>query len=118
MCTSSARPPLIARDSGLLIAGWPLWPHGWASENEPLRVKTTLEIPEDLLARAREAVRREGTTMRALIEEGLQAALARRSQTAPYRWPDLSVDGEGLAPGIEEGSWEPLRERIYKVLKP
>lgn len=31
---------------------------------------------------------------------------------APYRWPDLSVDGEGLAPGLEDGGWEALRDRI------
>ena len=56
----------------------------------------------------------EGTTMRTLIEEGLRAALARREQKTSYQWPDLSVSGEGLAPEIEEGSWEPLRDRIYE----
>ena len=77
-------------------------------------MKTTVDIAEDLFARTREVARREGTTMRALIEEGLQAALARREKKATsYRWPDLSVSGEGLDPGIEEGSWEPLRDRIY-----
>jgi hypothetical protein len=51
---------------------------------------------------------------RALIEEGLRAALARREQkVSPYRWPDLSVTGEGLSPEIEEGTWESLRDRIY-----
>jgi hypothetical protein len=76
-------------------------------------MKTTVEIAEDLFARTREVARREGTTLRSLIEEGLRAALAQREQRASYRWPDLSVTGEGLAPEIEEGSWEPLRDRIY-----
>jgi hypothetical protein len=77
-------------------------------------MKTTVEISEDLFARSREVVKREGTTLRNLIEEGLRAALARREQVAtPYHWPDLSVDGKGLAPEIEEGGWEPLRDRIY-----
>jgi len=76
-------------------------------------MKTTVEIAEDLFARTREVAQREGTTMRTLIEEGLRAALARREQKASYQWPDLSVSGEGLAPEIEEGSWEPLRDRIY-----
>jgi hypothetical protein len=76
-------------------------------------MKTTVEIAEDLFTRTREVAQREGTTLRALIEEGLRAALARREQKTSYRWPDLSVTGEGLAPGIEEGSWEPLRDRIY-----
>jgi hypothetical protein len=77
-------------------------------------MKTTVEIAEDLFARTREVAQREGTTLRALIEEGLQSALARREQKVKrYRWPDLSVGGEGLDPEIEEGSWEPLRDRIY-----
>ncbi|HEV7505200.1 MAG TPA: DUF2191 domain-containing protein [Thermoanaerobaculia bacterium] len=76
-------------------------------------MKTTVEITEDLFARTREVAQREGTTMRTLIEEGLRAALARREQKTSYQWPDLSVSGEGLAPEIEEGSWEPLRDRIY-----
>lgn len=78
-------------------------------------MKTTVEISEDLFARTREVAQREGTTLRNLIEEGLRAALARREQQAPpsYRWPDLSVTGEGLASEIEEGSWEPLRDQIY-----
>ena len=60
-------------------------------------MKTTVEIAEDLIARTREVARREGTTLRALIEEGLRAALAQREQKAaePYHWPDLSVAGEG-----------------------
>jgi hypothetical protein len=66
-------------------------------------MKTTVEIAEDLFARTREVAQREGTTLRTLIEEGLQVALARREQKAPYRWPDLSVDGEGLAPRSRKG---------------
>lgn len=76
-------------------------------------MKTTVEIAEDLFMQSREVAQREGTTLRALIEEGLRAALARREQRTSYRWPDLSVTGEGLAPEIEEGSWEPLRDQIY-----
>jgi len=76
-------------------------------------MKTTVEITEELFTRTREVAQREGTTMRTLIEEGLRAALARREQKTSYQWPDLSVCGEGLTPDIEEGSWEPLRDRIY-----
>jgi hypothetical protein len=76
-------------------------------------MKTTVEISEDLFARTREVAQREGTTLRSLIEEGLRAALAQREQKTAYQWPDLSVDGEGVSPEIDEGSWEPLRDRIY-----
>lgn len=76
-------------------------------------MKTTVEIAEELFVRSREVAQREGTTLRNLIEEGLRVVLAQREQKASYRWPDLSVSGEGLAPGVEEGSWEPIRDRIY-----
>jgi hypothetical protein len=70
-------------------------------------MKTTIEIADELLACLQEVAQREGTTMRALIEEGLRAVLAQREK-ASYYWPDLSVDGEGLSPGVVEGSWESL----------
>ena len=76
-------------------------------------MKTTVEIAEGLFTRTRELARREGTTMRTLIEEGLRIALKRREQKTSYRWPDLSVSGEGLVPDVGEGSWEPIRDRIY-----
>jgi len=76
-------------------------------------MKTTVEIAEDLFARTREVAQREGTPLRALIEEGLRTALARREQRTTYLWPDLSVTGEGLCPEMAEGSWEALRDRIY-----
>jgi len=73
----------------------------------------TVEIADELLARAREVAKCEGTTLRALIVEGLRIVLARREQKTPDRWPDLSVGGEGLDPEVQEGSWERLRSRIY-----
>lgn len=76
-------------------------------------MKTTVEIADDLFTRTREVAKREGTTLRTLIEEGLRIVLAQREQKASYQWPDLSVEGQGLAPGVEDGAWEPLRDRIY-----
>lgn len=76
-------------------------------------MKTTVEIAEELFTRTREVAQREGTTMRALIEEGLRDALARREHKTAYSWPDLSVPGKGLSPEIQEGAWEPLRDLIY-----
>jgi hypothetical protein len=78
-------------------------------------MKTTVEIAEDLFARTREVARREGTTFRSLIEEGLQAALAHHEQmiARDYVWPDLSVGGDGLAPELGDGSWEAIRSLIY-----
>jgi hypothetical protein len=48
-------------------------------------MKTTVEIPDALAKAAREAASREGTTMRALIEEGL------RAESGFSRFPSLAT---------------------------
>lgn len=76
-------------------------------------MKTTVEIADGLLRRSLDVVRREGITLSVLVEEALRAALERRGYQVPYRWPDLSVEGNGLAPGIGEGHWVTIRDWIY-----
>lgn len=76
-------------------------------------MKTTIEIPDPLFKAARLAARRDGTTLRALIEHGLRLALEERRQTPPFRLRDASIDGRGLQPGAEPLSWEELRELAY-----
>jgi hypothetical protein len=78
-------------------------------------MKTTIDIPAALLEEAHRAARREGTTLKALVEAGLRRILAeRRSGAAPFRLRDASFLGEGLQPGVEEGSWEAIRDAIYE----
>jgi hypothetical protein len=69
-------------------------------------MKTTITIDQDLFVRAQKIARRDGTTLHTLIQEGLSVVLALREQKSSYRWPDLSVGGEGLTPGVEEGAWD------------
>lgn len=76
-------------------------------------MKTTVDLPEPLLREAQEAARQEGTTLRALVEDGLRAVLARRQTGEHYRLPDAAVDGHGLRPGAEGLSWDGMRAMIY-----
>lgn len=76
-------------------------------------MKTTVEISEELLHTAKETARRERTTVRALIEEGLRWAVAQRRRPR-YRMRDASVGGQGLQEGMKEGSWEQIRDLIYE----
>lgn len=76
-------------------------------------MKTTIEIADPLLRAARQAARRDGTTVRALVEQGLRLALEQRRHTAEFRLRDASVDGEGLQPGAEGLSWDALRALAY-----
>jgi hypothetical protein len=76
-------------------------------------MKTTLEISDPLLQAARQVARRDGTTVRALVEQGLRLALEERRQASPFRLRDASVTGNGLQPGAEGVSWDALRSIAY-----
>lgn len=76
-------------------------------------MKATIEISDPLLRAARQAARRDGTTLRALVEQGLRLALEKRRQAPPFRLSDASVDGHGLQPGAEGLSWDALRGLAY-----
>jgi hypothetical protein len=77
-------------------------------------MKTTIEIADPLLKEARELARREGTTLKALVEEGLKAVLGRRPPGKPFVMRDGSYGGSGLTPEFEaKGGWDKLREAAY-----
>jgi hypothetical protein len=76
-------------------------------------VKTTVEIPDTLLERARRHARRSGRPVRALIEEGLRLVLDGERDVAAYTLPDRSVGKAGSANPLESLSWQDLRDEIY-----
>jgi hypothetical protein len=77
-------------------------------------VKTTLDIQDALLVRAKRLAQRSGKPLRALVEEGLQRVLAAsNAKTQDYVLPDRSVgDPNGENP-LEGWSWQDLRDEIY-----
>lgn len=77
-------------------------------------MKTTLEIQDGLLLRAKRLAKRTGRPLRALVEEGLQLVLMRPTEPSKvYRLPDRSV-GDPTAPNpLEHWSWQDLRDEIY-----
>jgi hypothetical protein len=76
-------------------------------------MKTTVEISDPLLEAARQAARRDGTTVRALLEHGLRLALEERRRTPRFHLRDASVGGRGLRPEAEGLDWEDLRALAY-----
>ena len=76
-------------------------------------MKTTVDIPDAVLERARRHARRTGKSLRALIEEGLQLVLRSDEQRQRYLLPDRSV-GKPRGPNPLEGfSWQELRDEMY-----
>ena len=77
-------------------------------------MKTTVTIADALLEEAKERARAEGTTLRALIEEGLRTVLAKpEGGKSGYTLPDGSVSGNGLHPEVQGADWATLRDLIY-----
>jgi len=77
-------------------------------------MKTTIDISDSLLSEAKSVAVEEKSSVKALVEEGLRKVLSERKDTRRFRLRKASVKGKGLQNGIEEGSWERLRELIYE----
>lgn len=77
-------------------------------------MKTTVEIADALLTEVRQVARREGTTLRSLIEEGLRRIVGERSVRRGFELRKVPFGGEGVSPDLDAGSWEEIRRRIYE----
>lgn len=78
------------------------------------RMKTTIEISDAILERAKALAAREGTTVRALVEDGLRQMLQSRRAAATFRLRDASVGGNGLRPEFRDAAWDRIRDAIYE----
>jgi len=75
-------------------------------------VKTTLDIQDELFARAKRLAKRTGRPLRALVEEGLRHVLSQRPMSR-YELPDRSVGDPSQPDPLEAMSWSELRDEIY-----
>ncbi len=78
-------------------------------------MRTTFDLPDQLLDRARRVAQEAGSSMRDLVIEGLTEVIARRSRLKdqPYRLQDCAVQGEGLQPGVTDLRAEGIRDLIH-----
>ena len=84
------------------------------SDDMVSHMKTTVDIPDDLLDQAKRLAKAEHTTFRVLLMEGLRWVIAKRSEAEDFQLEDRSVDGNGLQEGVADGSWEQIRDLIYR----
>jgi hypothetical protein len=77
-------------------------------------MKTTLDIADPLLNEARKIAAREGTTLRALVEQGLRQVIAEKKRKAAFRLRKASFAGRGLRPELVGTGWDRLRDVAYE----
>ena len=75
-------------------------------------MKTTIEIADALLERAKARARDRRVTLRSLIEESLAATLEKPLESAQIR--PVTFNGNGLNPDFQDASWDKIRDEIYR----
>lgn len=77
-------------------------------------MKTTIDIADPLLEQVRRVAARRGTTVEALVEQGLRTILAEERGPGVFALRDASYRGRGLQPGVLSWSWEHLGRSAYE----
>ena len=77
-------------------------------------MKTTIDIADDLLSRAKQLCRQEGKTLRAVIEDGLRHVLKREAGAARRRVKPVVFRKGGLSREFKNAPWPVLRDEIYR----
>lgn len=73
-------------------------------------MKTSVEISDPLLKRARAVAAREGRSLRELVEAGLRWVLDQSERKGSFQLRDASVGGEGLRDGLRYDDWAKVLE--------
>ena len=76
-------------------------------------MRTSIDIPEPLMRRARKVARERGTTLRQLVLDGLRSIVERDARSTAYRMKDCSFGREGLVSGLSWSDSERMDELVY-----
>ncbi|MFN2496340.1 MAG: DUF2191 domain-containing protein [Pseudonocardiaceae bacterium] len=77
-------------------------------------MKTTIEIDDELLRRAKIRAAQQGTSLRSVFEDALRRALDEHQRRASsYTMPDRRVHGSGLRPEVRDRTLTDLIHSTY-----
>jgi len=76
--------------------------------------KTTIDISDNLLNRAKRLARKERTTLKSLTEEGLSLVLERHAAPSQWNAEPVLFDGNGVSGEFRGKPWAEIRDEIYK----
>lgn len=79
------------------------------------QMKTTIDIADDLIEKARRQAQRESRTLRDVIEEALRKQFSAKPATQGFRLTPRAFKGKGLQSGVAEGDWAALRDLAYRL---
>ncbi len=77
-------------------------------------MKTTIDITDDLARKAKQLAASRGTTLRAVIEDGIRLSLEVERRSKKFHMADKRIGGQGLQPEFEGKSWSDIREAAYE----
>ncbi len=77
-------------------------------------MKTTIEIADSLLSRAKELAREQNVTLRSLAEEGLRKVIEERSKRTRCSVKPVTFGGKGLSKEFQGASWQRIRDAAYE----
>lgn len=76
-------------------------------------MRTTVDLPDELLLEVQRIAREQHRTMRSVMEEALRSTIAKYQGVQAFELPDASVGGNGLHPEFREAGWDELRAAAY-----
>lgn len=76
-------------------------------------MRTSVDIPDPLLRRARRLARERGTTLRQVLLDGLRAIVSSEKPSSKYRLKDRSYGSGGLVDGLSWGDAQAIDELTY-----
>jgi Bacterial antitoxin of type II TA system, VapB len=78
-------------------------------------MKTTIHIPDALLAEAQKLAATENTTLKALVQEGLQNVIACRAQRKPFVLRDCSFPpASEVKELVQPKHWDEIVHLVYE----
>jgi hypothetical protein len=81
-------------------------------------MKTTIDINDALLRRAKRLAAKRNQTLKAILESALLEFVDESGRVGRPRFKlrKHTFRGQGLMPGLDEHDWAAIRERLYEGL--
>jgi len=77
-------------------------------------MKTTIDVADNILERARAFSKEESISLKVMVEEGLKHVLETHGTRKPQKVRPVTFNGEGLSPEFAHVGWSEIRDAAYQ----